>query len=313
MPSLLRLLPLLLGSLPAFAQTTALGHGCALDDYKATFRAGELEFTPLLGRQAPRNLPLALQVTHCSRGEPVPVGPATLNHDGLVATFGRPELDERLEVRADGIKQSFVFASLPPGNGDLVVRCRVRSELRPQATRSATGLRFLHGSVGGVEVGEVLGLDADGNACGGSLHCDGEHVDFVLPASFVQQARLPLVVDPLLSTIVVTSSTLVDSAPDVAPLPAPVDAYLVVWQRTVSATDRDVRAQRVSSNGTLLGSLIMLETSDQDTADVSVGPDGAGMKVVVDMAQATQGIPGFAKRFVGDEIQLIIEFEAQRR
>jgi len=38
---------------------------------------------------------------------------------------------------------------------------------------------------------------------------------------------------------------------------------------------------------------------------VSVGPDGAGMKVVVDMAQATQGIPGFAKRFVGDEIQLV--------
>ncbi|MCU0862205.1 MAG: hypothetical protein MUC36_00310 [Planctomycetes bacterium] len=281
MPSLLRLLLLLLASLPAFAQTIALGHGCALDvidgtltaigdDYKATFRAGELEFTPLLGRQAPRNLPLALEVTHCSRGEPVAVGPAALSHDGLVATFGRPELDERLEVRTDGIKQSFVFASLPPGNGDLVVRCRVRSELRPQAIRSAGSLRFLHGSVGGVEIGAVLGLEADGKTCDGSLHCDGEHVDFVLPASFVQQARLPLVVDPLLSTIAVTSSTLADSAPDVAPLPAPVDAYLVVWQRAVSATDRDVRAQRVSSNGTLLGSLIMLETSSQDTADVSV-------------------------------------------
>jgi hypothetical protein len=280
-PSLLRLLALLLASLPAFAQTTALGHGCALDvidgtltaigdDYKATFRAGELEFTPLLGRLAPRNLPLTLEVTHCSRGEPVPVGPATLTHDGLVATFERPELDERLEVRADGIKQSFVFASLPPGNGDLVVRCRVRSELRPQAGRSATGLRFLHGSVGGVEIGEVLGLDADGNACGGSLHCDGEHVDFVLPASFVQQARLPLVVDPLLSSIVVTSSTLADSAPDVALLPSPVNTYLVVWQRAVSATDSDVRGQRVGGTGTLLGGLMMLETSDQNTFDVTV-------------------------------------------
>ena len=38
---------------------------------------------------------------------------------------------------------------------------------------------------------------------------------------------------------------------------------------------------------------------------VSVGPDGGGMKVVVDMVQAAQGIPGFAKRFVGDEIQLV--------
>ena len=29
------------------------------------------------------------------------------------------------------------------------------------------------------------------------------------------------------------------------------------------------------------------------------------MKVVVDMVQAAEGIPGFAKRFVGDEIQLV--------
>ena len=38
---------------------------------------------------------------------------------------------------------------------------------------------------------------------------------------------------------------------------------------------------------------------------VSVGPDGGGMQVVVDMVQAAHGIPGFAKRFVGDEIQLV--------
>ena len=281
MRSLLRLLPLLLCSLPALAQTTALGHGCALDvidgtltaigdDYKATFRAGELEFTPLLGRQAPRNLPLGLQVTHCSRGEPLAVGPAALSHGELIATFVRPELTERLEVRADGIKQSFVFDRLPPGGGDLVVRCRVRSELQPDVAHSAGGMRFLYSSLGGVEIGQVLGLDADGRSCGGSLRCDGEHVDFVLPASFVQQARLPLVVDPLLSSIVVTSATLVDSAPDVAPLPAPVDAYLVVWQRAVSATDSDIRGQRVGGNGALLGSLMMLETSSQNAVDPTV-------------------------------------------
>ncbi len=38
---------------------------------------------------------------------------------------------------------------------------------------------------------------------------------------------------------------------------------------------------------------------------VAVGQDGGGMKVVVDMVQAAEGIPGFAKRFVGDEIQLV--------
>jgi Protein of unknown function (DUF2505) len=38
---------------------------------------------------------------------------------------------------------------------------------------------------------------------------------------------------------------------------------------------------------------------------VSVGPDGGGMKVVIDMVQEAQGIPGFARKFVGDEIQLV--------
>jgi hypothetical protein len=38
---------------------------------------------------------------------------------------------------------------------------------------------------------------------------------------------------------------------------------------------------------------------------VSVGPDGGGMKVVVDMVQPTDGIPRFAKKFVGDEINLV--------
>ena len=38
---------------------------------------------------------------------------------------------------------------------------------------------------------------------------------------------------------------------------------------------------------------------------VTVGPDGGGMKVVIDMVQAAQGVPGFAKKFVGDEIQLL--------
>jgi hypothetical protein len=38
---------------------------------------------------------------------------------------------------------------------------------------------------------------------------------------------------------------------------------------------------------------------------VSVSPDGAGMKVVIDAVRLAQGIPGFAKKFVGDEIQLV--------
>ena len=64
---------------------------------------------------------------------------------------------------------------------------------------------------------------------------------------------------------------------------------------------------------TEVGEMLMDTTFREQVCDaqlalrktVSVGAEGAGMKVVVDMVQAADGIPGFAKRFVGDEIQLV--------
>ncbi len=38
---------------------------------------------------------------------------------------------------------------------------------------------------------------------------------------------------------------------------------------------------------------------------VTVEPSGGGMKVVMDSVTPAQGIPGFAKKFVGDEIQMV--------
>jgi uncharacterized protein DUF2505 len=38
---------------------------------------------------------------------------------------------------------------------------------------------------------------------------------------------------------------------------------------------------------------------------VTVTQEGGGMKVVVDQVQSAEGIPGFARKFVGDEINLI--------
>jgi hypothetical protein len=40
-------------------------------------------------------------------------------------------------------------------------------------------------------------------------------------------------------------------------------------------------------------------------AQVSVEPDGDGMEVVIDQVQAADGIPSFARTFVGDEINIV--------
>jgi Protein of unknown function (DUF2505) len=38
---------------------------------------------------------------------------------------------------------------------------------------------------------------------------------------------------------------------------------------------------------------------------VTIGPDGGATRVVLDFVQPAQGIPGFAKKFVGDEINIV--------
>ena len=38
---------------------------------------------------------------------------------------------------------------------------------------------------------------------------------------------------------------------------------------------------------------------------VTVSQEGGGMKVVVDQVQSAEGIPGFARKFVGDEINIV--------
>jgi Protein of unknown function (DUF2505) len=38
---------------------------------------------------------------------------------------------------------------------------------------------------------------------------------------------------------------------------------------------------------------------------VTVEPEASGMKVVLDQVQSAQGLPGFARTFVGDEINLV--------
>lgn len=231
--------------------------------YKATFAAGQLVFTPALGALADHDLPLAMSVTHVGRGDLLPVGPAGTAQGELLVEFVRDQLTERYEVRPDGLKQSFVFTQLPKGGGDLVVRTRFVSELHAERAHSDGALLFTVPGVGGVTIGQVVGIDAHGRRAMGSMRCRGDTLDFVLPADFVAHAALPLVVDPLLNPLVFVSATLEDDTdPVVAHLGSPFNHYMIVWKRAMSASNSDILAQRyfddLSGNA---GSLISIEAS----------------------------------------------------
>ena len=217
----------------------AIGH-----DYKASFRHGAMQFVPALGTAAPTNRPLSFRLATIARGRAVlhdadaAAAPEPVVHDGVM-TWSRSGILERYEARADGVAQSFVLAAHPGGSGDLVVRGTVESAFVPR--QQEDGSLCFADEIGGVTIGGVTGIDANGRQCGGELRWQNGELELRLPGAFVEAAAYPLVLDPLFGTTVVYGgSTFDDGEVDVA-YEAGSDTYLVVWARVFSTADHDVR------------------------------------------------------------------------
>lgn len=243
-------------------------------DFKARFAAHGVEFTPALGRQAPHNLPLALQLTAVGRGSGmVAVESAEPRAEALQVRYHRPACIERYETSPQGLALSFVFDELPVGTGDLVVRMRLRTELSLVAA-SAAGLRFERDGVGGVAIGGVTGIDAAQQRCAGTITCTGNELELRLPQSFLARATLPLVLDPQIGTVFAVTNSSIDYAdPHVCGRGLQgAGVYCCVFVREFSATDHDIRALVLTSSGTVFGSLMLVTSSSGvDDVDPAVG------------------------------------------
>jgi len=246
--------------------------------YKARLTEEGFEFTPALGDRAPRNFPLGFTLESIRRGEgafhlapPEGVAPAA---EGTVVRYERGGgVTETIEVRAEGIEQSFLFETLPPGSGDLVVRGRVTTELPASSIgKEVDEIRFEVEGLGGVRVDSVIGIDAEGTRAPGWLRFDGTHLEIGLPGEFVDTAVFPLLLDPLVGPVIggFGSASQNNNHPDVA-YDATNGVYLVVWERVSSATDHDIFGQRVSSAGAFVGAFILIEGGTDYATKPSVG------------------------------------------
>lgn len=246
---------------------TALGA-----NYKAYCTAGAVEFVPALGEQAPHNQSLTLRPQSLRRGTTTVALSAQspqVQSDNMIVYEHGGGLLERFEVRADGIEHSFVFSERPAGNGDLVVRIAIDTELACATGQGRDELQFT-GPFGGVHVGGVVGIDADGVRTPGTMTFDGSHVDYVLPAGAVDSAAYPLVLDPFLTStfsILTPGGSTTDRDVDVA-CDSSSNLYVVVWERVFSLTDIDVIAHFVDPAGSLVGSLRPIDTG----TDVAINP-----------------------------------------
>ncbi|MEM7203222.1 MAG: hypothetical protein AAF628_23370 [Planctomycetota bacterium] len=112
--------------------------------------------------------------------------------------FLRGSVTERYQLRIDGVEQSYVFTELPPGAGDLVVRLEWTTDLAASvADRDVPSLTFA-GRDATLSIGAVTGIDANGRRGAGWMRYVNGTLELVLPDDFVEDAALPLVLDPLI-------------------------------------------------------------------------------------------------------------------
>lgn len=273
---------------PAASSVVGSAHGAALvdgelwgggPDYKVLFRDGGFAFTPALGAGAPRNFPVAFELESVARGGALILAAdgraaPVLGADGIVRYAHPSGIEERYEMRADGVEQSFVFTQPLPGTGELVVRGRLATDLAAPLGEHAE-LALTAADLGGVRFGAVAGADAAGLTAAGSLRYDGAALELVLPAAFVDGAAYPLVLDPLIGSAfeIPGLGTFDETRPDVA-FDNGTSFYLVVWQRQYSSVDYDIHAQRISTAGLPVGGLIFIENAPDTYA---VYPTVAGV------------------------------------
>lgn len=229
-------------------------------DYAVWLSAEGVRFVPALGRGAEVARHVALRPLEVRRGQHVVARDfdAVPQRTGLRAEYHHTSsATERYDVGADAVELSWRFERRPAGSGDLVVRYRLDTNLPLAEGGDEDALRFVQPDLGGVTIGTVTGIDArGGRAAGGMAYTNGV-LELSLPASFVDTATYPIVLDPTIGPAFTVSSSFDDFEADVA-YDATSQRYLVVWLRTLAANLVLPRGRLLEATGAPLGGTILL-------------------------------------------------------
>lgn len=265
-------LPDLTPDYPLWDDGTEVGcHWVVGTNYKARFGADGATFVPYFGSAAPRNWPVTFRLREATvGGAALPLADAaTLARSMDQVDLDRGSVTARYHARAGSIEQTFVFEELPR-RGEIEVRVAIDSDLTATATRE--GFSF-EGPLGSVTYGRAIAIDADGRRIElqSRLESTGGSQQLVhrVPPGFVAAARLPLVIDPVVTTIGFLSQPPAVGDVDLGYEPT-TDTYMAAWVLEFSGTDRDAYVAHFTATGDLvLGSNQPFDISSADTPSVS--------------------------------------------
>jgi hypothetical protein len=225
------------------------------ENYKVGLGLAGTIYVPFLGSKASRDFPVTLRVASASVGgvaiafdsavEPQRADDiGGIGDVGDVVRYARGGFDEVYELGLASIEQRFVFDELP-ASGELVVRVSAESELA--AREIDEGLRF-ENDLGAVRYGRATAIDASGMSVAAPTSLTSSGIEIRVPAEFVASARLPLVIDPVVSTFTVDTTQIDSFYPDVA-YDVALDRWLTVYEEVFSATDHDIHYRLLTASG----------------------------------------------------------------
>jgi hypothetical protein len=259
----------------------------AANSYKSAFGANGWQFVGKPAPEAPDLAPIGLRLVGATVGaQPLALADAWPSQKDRRFSYDRGALVENIDVNGRGVEQTFVFDRLAQ-RGEIVLRIAVATALTAQNTADG-GVEF-RGPFDHVTYSAAIAIDANGQRIGApTSYADGA-ITVRVPASFVERAALPLVIDPLLSTVVVYPSTVDVGEPDIA-WDETGQVWAVAFMRLFGGSDWDVYVQRTSlgSPQTLVGGLTTIDV----TTDPWFAPRIANLNVYDTFMVVCQARPG---------------------
>lgn len=278
------------------------------ESYKASFGPRGAQYVPAFGPRQPANVVISLSPAsvRVAGTELAFDHSAEERREGDRIEFERGAFVERWDLGVEAVEQSFVFATLP-ARGEIVISIPVESEL--SGTTTASGIVFT-GELGRVEYSRAVAIDADGRRSEAVTELVDGAIMIRVDASFVESARLPLIVDPVVSTIYFDSTTSDTHSPD-ATWSASDNAWLVVYNVVYSATDNDVYARQMSQAGVFsAGVWIEFTTNSWNVPRCASVPANDRMLVVAEISTAVpKAIWGRPMHMSGTTITLAAQFD----
>jgi hypothetical protein len=269
--------------------------------YKAGFARTGAVYAPFLGSDAPRDYPVTFRVASVSLGgEVIAFAPSVdAVRTGDSVRFERGGLTEIYDLAPGSIEQRFVFARLPHSArraaGDLVLRLETATELSGRA--SDGGIAF-ENERGSVRYGRATAIDASGASVSAATLLTADGIEIRVPADFVSKARMPLTIDPVVSTFSVDHGLSDSYLPDVAYDPA-TGVFVTVFEEAFSANDHDVAYRLHDASGTILAAGFIDLTIFNYWAHPSVANNAFTSKFLV---AAEVGLPSSGTRTINGRI-----------